>query len=645
MYAVEMRNITKLFGNFKANDNINLKVKKGTIHALIGENGAGKSTLMSILFGIYNQTSGTIFINGNLVNMNSPLEANAHGIGMVHQHFQLVEDFTVLENIVLGSEETIGNVFLSYKKSINKINEIMEKYNFNIDLKKRISDCSVAEQQRVEILKMLYRDSDILIFDEPTAVLSISQIESFLDAVIDLKNSGKTIIIITHKLDELKKVADVGTVIRLGKHIADIDIKSITHAELSKLMVGSDLSEVVNHDQNTDNETIFRISNLNVNKIGYSNIIGLKDFNLEIKAGEIIGIAGVEGNGQSELLNSITGLKSIKSGKIELLVNVEDSIFEHIIAIKELLTKKNKLFDRNDFDSIKTVIKKLDFETVNITKFNHNLEENIRIVLDISKKIINELNSTDFQQNSIKFNTFSTEIDKLIIAWQEFKTLSLGNSSFPYFKNINKIRKASRKWRNKLNPFENYWIDLSKQSIAKKYLLGMSHIPEDRHLHGLLLDMNLRDNAISQVVGNAPFNKYGIISYKNAKIFSELIVDRFDVRSSEGINSMARSLSGGNQQKFIVGRELTKYSKFIIISQPTRGLDVGAINIIHEYILNAKKEGKAILLISYEIDEIMSLVDRVIVLNSGEVSGELKKSEITREKLGILMSRKVVSNE
>ncbi|WP_036436891.1 ABC transporter ATP-binding protein [Mycoplasma elephantis] len=628
MYAVEMKNITKVFGTFKANDNITLQVKPNTIHALIGENGAGKSTLMSILFGLYKPTSGQIYINDHIANIDSPLKANLLGIGMVHQHFKLVEDFTVLENIVLNDEDTIAGVFLDYSLARKKVKQLMEKYNFKIDLNKKIYNCSVAEQQRTEILKMLYRDSEILIFDEPTAVLSPQQIDKFLDALIDLKSKGKTIILITHKLDELKKVADTGTVIRLGKFVANVDIKTITHKELSTLMVGEEIKEINKTFKEVNDDVIFEIENLNVYKKGYKNVLGLKNFSLGIKAGEIVGIAGVEGNGQSELINAISGLSSIKSGVINFMVDKRNNV--HMRFLDSINLIKNKIKTDRDYP-------------ITLNELNKILKENNAKKFDYDDSLIEEYkNNFYLHLDEIKNNiNLRNNLVKMVENYHKFYLAAKNSNHYVLKENAKKYEKTLLKHKVKDKDENRFWIRLDKMNIASKYLSGMAHIPEDRHRHGVVLDLNLSENGVSQIISDYPFSKKKIINYNEINKFSQKIIDNFDVRSSNGIKSIARGLSGGNQQKFIVGRELSKPSELIIISQPTRGLDVGAINIIHRYIIDAKTQNKAILLISYEIDEIIALADRVVVLNSGTNQGMITGSEITRNKLGELMARKV----
>ena len=525
--AIEMKNITMVFGTFKALDGVNLSIKKGEVHALIGENGAGKSTLMSVLFGLYKQTSGNIYINDEIVNIDSPNIANDLGIGMVHQHFKLVETFTAFENIILTEEKTKVGI-LSNKDARKKIESLMKKFHFEVDLDKLVSKCSVAEQQRIEILKMLFKDADILIFDEPTAVLTPKQIDGFLDALKDLNKKGKTIILISHKLDELKKVANRGTIIRRGKYIDTIDIKKATQSKIGELMVGKKVATQANTHKNEAGEVVLSIEDLTVNKVSQSKVVGLENFNLQIRKGEIVAIAGVEGNGQSEIINAITGMSKIKSGKI-------------------LLTR-------------------------------HLTEKEIA---------------------KAEKNSGEEAIDEFITE------------------------------------------DISKDSILSRYNKGIAHIPEDRHKHGVVLDMNQIENFILQDHRKNEYSKFGFININNAKINASKSEKKFDVRSSQGISSKLRGLSGGNQQKFIVGRELSKAeARLIVVAQPTRGLDVGAINNIHKYILEARDKGAAILLISYELDEVINLADRIVVMNSGLKVGEIPGKGATRVKLGSMMASK-----
>ncbi|AKU79560.1 ABC transporter ATP-binding protein [Spiroplasma turonicum] len=500
--AIEMKNITMIFNKkIIANNKINLKVKKGEIHAIIGENGAGKSTLMSILFGMYTPTFGEIYINGQAQVITSPIKANNLGIGMVHQHFKLIDTYPFWKNISLGSEKTYFNIFVNKSETIKKISEIMIRYNLNIDLLKKPINSSVASQQKAEILKALYRDSDILIFDEPTAVLTPQEIEGFLEVLIALKKSGKTIIFITHKMAEIKKVADTATVLRNGEVVNSFNVADTDVEQFAQAMVGRKLKNIHNTYKEIRKDIVLKVENLSVLNQNNHKVEALKNFSLEVSKGEIVSIAGVEGNGQAELVNTITGLSKIKKGKIYV---------------------------------------------------NNHL--------------------------------------------------------------INKV------------------------SISKRYSkYRMSHIPEDRHKHGLVLDSDLINNMVLQDISSNKFSNFGFINFNAVQEYGQKIVEKYDVRNSQSGFAIARQLSGGNQQKAIVGRELERDSDLIIIFQPTRGLDIGSIEFIHSQIINAKNSGKAILLVSYELSEVLALSDRVVVLNSGNKVGELIGKEINIDKIGLMM--------
>ncbi|AUM62337.1 ABC transporter ATP-binding protein [Spiroplasma monobiae] len=501
-YAVEMENISMIFNKtIVANKDINFKVKKNEIHALVGENGAGKSTLMSILFGIYEPTTGSIKINNKLEAISNPIKASKLGIGMVHQHFKLVDIFPLWKNIALGAEELIAKTIVNSKKIKEEITAIMKKYNLNVDLDQSAGNASVGAQQRTEILKILYRDADILVFDEPTAVLTPQEIDGLLEVMKELQAAGKTIIFITHKMAEIWKVANSATVIRKGTVIDTFEISKTTPEKLAEAMVGRKIVEVKNEYKPTLTETVLKMKNVSVRKSNNHKILGLKNFSLEIKAGEVVAIAGVEGNGQQEIVNAITGLSKIEKGQI--LVSDED-------------VSKSSIYDR--------------------------------------------------------YNKF-------------------------------KIR----------------------------------HIPEDRHKHGLVLDSTLLENMVLQDISNSKFNKMGILNFAAIQTYGQKILLKFDVRNAQSGFAISRQLSGGNQQKAIVGRELTAESQLIVIFQPTRGLDVGSIEFIHSQILNAKNEGKAILLISYELSEVMSLADRIVVVNSGEMVGEIEAKGAKKEDIGRMM--------
>jgi simple sugar transport system ATP-binding protein len=498
-YIVEMLNITKEFPGIIANDNITLKLKKGEIHALLGENGAGKSTLMSVLFGLYQAEKGEIRKNGEKVTINNPNDANALGIGMVHQHFKLVEVFTVLENIILGVEP-VKKGFLEMEESKDKIMELSEQYGLKISPDSLIEDISVGMQQRVEILKMLYRDNEILIFDEPTAVLTPQEIKELLQIMKDLAAEGKSILFITHKLNEIMEVADRCTVLRKGKYIGTVDVESTTKEELSKMMVGRDISFSVDKEESKPGEVILSINNMTVASKTHKNN-AVRNVSLDVRAGEIVCLAGIDGNGQSEFVYGLTGLEKLVSGSITL---------------------KGK--------------------------------------------------------------------------------------------------------------------DISKASIRERSASGMSHIPEDRHKHGLVLDYKLEENLILQRYWQPKFQKNHFIKFNEMRNYAEDLIERFDIRSSQGPTTLARSMSGGNQQKAIIAREIDKDHELLVAVQPTRGLDVGAIEYIHSQLIESRDAGKAVLLISLELDEVMNVSDRILVIYEGEIVGELDPKETTTQELGLYMA-------
>lgn len=498
-YVIEMNNITKQFGNFKANDDITLKLKKGEIHALLGENGAGKSTLMSILFGLYQPEIGQIIVNNKEVKINNPNDANELGIGMVHQHFKLVHNFTVLESIILG-RETVQNGFLKMKDARKKVQDLISKYKFQIDLDSYISDITVGMQQRVEILKMLYCDNDILIFDEPTAVLTPQEIEELMSTMKNLVAEGKSIIFITHKLNEIKAVANSCTVIRKGKYIKTVEVSETTKEQMSEMMVGRKVDLNIKKKDIEVGEPILKIDNMNIkSKTTQKDII--KDVSFEVKAGEILCIAGIDGNGQSELVYGITGLMPLDSGKI--ILNGED---------------------------------------------------------------------------------------------------------------------------------------ITKDSIRKKCLDGLAHIPEDRHKYGLVLDYSLQENLVLQSYYDARFQKFGLLQFNEIKSYAEYLIEKFDIRSGQGANSITRGMSGGNQQKAIIARELDRNPDLVIAVQPVRGLDIGAIEYIHNQLVKQRDNNKAVLLVSLELDEVMNLSDRILVMYEGEIVADVKPKETTVQELGLYMA-------
>ena len=497
-YVVEMLNIRKEFPGIVANDNVTLQLKKGEIHALLGENGAGKSTLMGMLFGMYQPEAGIIKVKGKEVKISSPNVANDLGIGMVHQHFKLVENFTVTENIILGLEPK-KFLTVDIKTAAKKIEELSKSYGLNVDPYSKIEDISVGMQQRVEILKMLYRNADVLIFDEPTAVLTPQEIEDLIKIMKNLIKEGKSIIIITHKLKEIKAAADRCSVIRRGKYIGTVDVKETSEAEMAKMMVGRQVSFKVEKKEANLGEEVLKIENLSVKN--NKKVLGLKDFTLNVRRGEIVGIAGVEGNGQTELVEALTGMRAVESGNI--------------------------IYNGND---------------------------------------------------------------------------------------------------------------ITKLSIKKRIEEGIAHIPEDRHKRGLILDYNMEDNMVLKVYKNKPFSKNGLINRKEVEKYSNDIIETFDVRSAEGGKSIARSLSGGNQQKGIIGREIQSNPDLLIAVQPTRGLDVGSIEYIHKRLVEQRDNGKAVLLVSLELDEVLNVSDRIAVVNNGELVGIVNANETDENEVGLMMA-------
>ena len=499
-HVVEMLNIRKEFAGIVANDDITLQLRKGEIHALLGENGAGKSTLMSVLFGMYQPEGGIIKVRGKEVKITDPNVANDLGIGMVHQHFKLVENFTVTENIILGMEPKKFGLFLEKKSAAKKIEELSKQYGLNVDPYAKIEDISVGMQQRVEILKMLYRDAEVLIFDEPTAVLTPQEIDELIAIWKSLVKEGKSIIIITHKLREIKEAADRCTVIRRGRYIGTCDVKETSEAEMAKMMVGREVSFKVEKSEAKPGEVICEIENLNVNN--NKKVLGLKDFSINIRKGEILGIAGVEGNGQTELVEAITGLRKVESGKI--------------------------LFNGQDITGLK---------------------------------------------------------------------------------------------------------------IKERIEAGIAHIPEDRQKRGLVLEYSIEDNLILEKFKKAPYsNKYGILNRKAIREEAEKIIKEFDVRSGQGAISRAGALSGGNQQKAIIGREIELGPDLLIAVQPTRGLDVGSIEYIHKRLVEQRDAGKAVLLVSLELDEVLNVSDRIAVVNNGNLIGIVKSSETDEKEIGLMMA-------
>ncbi len=499
-YAIEMLHITKRFPGIIANDDITLQLKKGEIHALLGENGAGKSTLMSVLFGLYQAEEGIIKKDGVEVSIKDPNDANALGIGMVHQHFKLVECFTVLDNIIMGVEP-VKCGFLQKKEAREKVLALSEKYGLQIDPDALIEDITVGMQQRTEILKMLYRDNEILIFDEPTAVLTPQEIDELMAIMKNLAAEGKSILFISHKLNEIMAVADRCTVLRKGRCIGTVDTKDTSVEQLSAMMVGRDVSFHVEKKPSQPGEVVLDVEHMTVaSKVHKNNAV--KDVSLKVRRGEIVCIAGIDGNGQTEFVYGLTGLEPLASGRITLCGQ-----------------------------------------------------------------------------------------------------------------------------------------DITKMSIRKRNVLGMSHIPEDRHKHGLVLDYSLEDNLVLERYFEPEFtDRAGFLRRDNIRKYAEKLIDQYDVRSGQGPVTIARSMSGGNQQKAIVAREIDKDPELLVAVQPTRGLDVGAIEYIHKQLVAQRDAGKAVLLVSLELDEVMDVPDRILVMYEGEIVGELDPKTTTQEELGLYMA-------
>ena len=498
-YVIEMLNITKIFPGIKANDNITLQLRRGEIHALLGENGAGKSTLMSVLFGLYQPEEGTIKKDGQVVKIRDPNDATALHIGMVHQHFKLVECFSVLDNIILGVEPNTAG-FLQKSEAREKVLALSEQYGLQIDPDALVEDISVGMQQRTEILKMLYRDNEVLIFDEPTAVLTPQEIEELMQIMKNLAAEGKSILFISHKLAEIMQVSDRCSVLRKGKYIGTVNTNETTMEELSSMMVGRPVQLQVDKEPAQPGEVVLDVEGVTVKSKTHKGL-AVNDVTFQVRRGEIVCLAGIEGNGQTQFVHALTGLDDMVSGKITLCD-----------------------------------------------------------------------------------------------------------------------------------------VDISKSSIRNRSRAGMSHIPEDRHKHGLVLDYSLEQNMVLQRYWEKEFQTAGFIRFGAVREYSDRLIDQFDVRSGQGSITVARSMSGGNQQKAIVAREMDKEHELLVAVQPTRGLDVGAIEYIHAQIVAERDAGKAVLLVSLELDEVMSLSDRILVMYEGEIVGEFDPKKVTVEELGLYMA-------
>lgn len=588
-YVIEMRHITKEFPGIIANDDITLQLKRGEIHALLGENGAGKSTLMSVLFGLYQPEKGEILKNGQVVKINNPNDATALGIGMVHQHFKLVECFSVLDNIILGAEDTkLG--FIQKKKAKNKVLELSNRYGLNVDINAIVEDITVGMQQRVEILKMLYRDNEILIFDEPTAVLTPQEIDELMKIMKNLAAEGKSILFITHKLNEIMAVADRCSVLRKGKYIGTVEIKDTTKEELSEMMVGRQVKFEVDKDEAVPGDVVLDVDKLCVESKIHKKL-AVKDVSFQVHAGEIVCIAGIDGNGQTELVYGITGLE-------KLAPNVKEEVEEHV--------------EKPVWQKLKEV-EKQERAKLFFTQCGEQLKF---FLVELGKKIWKKLK---------KFG--ETVAAKAVALWNKLVLLFNKNKAQELDPN------ADVKGRITL-----CGQDITKAPIRKRSKTGMSHIPEDRHKYGLVLDYTLEQNMVLQRYWQEEFQKGGFIKFKAVEDYSEKLIEKYDVRSGQGGKTLVRSMSGGNQQKAIVARELDREHKLLIAVQPTRGLDVGAIEYIHSQIVRDRDAGAGVLLVSLELDEVMNLSDRILVMYEGEIVGELDPKKTTVQELGLYMA-------
>lgn len=588
-FVIEMRHITKEFPGIIANDDITLQLRRGEIHALLGENGAGKSTLMSVLFGLYQPEKGEILKNGQVVKINNPNDATALGIGMVHQHFKLVEVFSVLDNIILGAEPNKAG-FLTKKEAREKVVALSEKYGLMVDPDAIIEDITVGMQQRVEILKMLYRDNEILIFDEPTAVLTPQEIDELMKIMKNLAAEGKSILFITHKLNEIMAVADRCSVLRKGKYIGTVEIKDTTKEELSEMMVGRQVKFEVDKDEAVPGDVVLNVENLCVESKIHKKL-AVKDVSFQVHAGEIVCIAGIDGNGQTELVYGITGLE-------KLAPNVEEDVEEHI--------------EKPVWQKLKEV-EKQERAKLFFTQCGEQLKF---FFVELGKKIWKKLK---------KFG--ETVAAKAVALWNKLVLLFNKNKAQELDPN------ADVKGRITL-----CGQDITKAPIRKRSKTGMSHIPEDRHKYGLVLDYTLEQNMVLQRYWQKEFEKVGFIKKKAVRKYSDKLIEQYDVRSGQGSVTMVRSMSGGNQQKAIVARELDREHKLLIAVQPTRGLDVGAIEYIHSQIVKDRDAGAGVLLVSLELDEVMNLSDRILVMYEGEIVGELDPKKTTVQELGLYMA-------
>ena len=754
--AVSMKNISKSFGSLHALKDVSFEAKYGEIHAILGENGAGKSTLMSILFGMLKADKGQIFVNDKEVHMKDANDATSLKIGMVHQHFKLVNDFTVYENIVLGCEETKGGV-LKKKDSYKKIQDICSRYGISLSLDKKIRDISVGMQQRTEIVKVLFRDANILIFDEPTAVLTPQEIDSFIEILKNLKNENKAVILITHKLDEIKKSSDVVTVLRKGETIGTYDVQTTSTTEMASLMVGRQVNFKVDKKDSDPKEVVLDVKNLSCG-VKHSRKKALDNVSLKVRAGEIVAIAGIEGNGQQELIDLICGMekypnikgaihlfdigipgnfheltekeyieyekvydeyydaiyeaKNKKAPKLEKynakidLLKSEISATDNKEKLKELKAKlkkykdkkatllsESKVQEKNDLAQIekdyapriKEVTEAFEKKKQEVTPiFNKNCEEYAK-QLDIDLQTLKIDHENNLKNLKEEIKNLKVELDKTYkedkknfeAAYKKQRKTKKVKGEDNYTKKVldrkalkpsyNEIFKNTQDCEAKLkekklallDEKDNYrqavidkkndykylkvsikqanYINLLTSSLKEKRNHKVNIIPSDRQKDGLVLNFNIAYNLIITKFSKRPYSRYGILSSKTMNDTADRLIEKYDIRSSNGKNTRVGDMSGGNQQKVIIARETCDSPRLLIANQPTRGLDVGAIEAINKIIVEKRDAGAAVLLYSVELEDIMNLADRILVIHNGHISAELDPKKTSFEEIGLYM--------
>ena len=618
--VIELRNITKSFPGIVANDDISLTLRRGEIHALLGENGAGKSTLMSILFGLNYPDSGTILVDGEEVFIRNPNDATKYGIGMVHQHFKLVGCYTAIENIILGNEPTTGLFgFLKPKSVRAKLQELCQKYKFEVDLDKKIDDMAVGEQQKVEILKMLFRDNHVLIFDEPTAVLTPQEIDDLMQSMKELVKEGKSILFISHKLNEIMEISDRISVLRKGKLIATVNKNETDVDKLSYMMVGRNVDLNIQKKEIEQGKTILTVKNVTVYDEDKKKDV-VHNVSFDVHANEIVALAGIEGNGQSELVYALTGIKRIRNG--ECILHDVDR-YRYIDLNKK---GKENIFNK----SIRYIKGNIKFAYVflkeHLKAFTVNYIYNP--VAPVIRKCANYISSLF---KVIFFKNKDANGKKL--TYKEMISLYKDNHSYTKY---SVKRYTLPQEEDKMDRLID--VHLEDLSVRKRCISGISHIPEDRQKYGLALDFSLKDNLVLQRYFEKGFQNCGFINEKKKIDYGKELIKNYDIRSSLGLDSTVRSMSGGNQQKAIIARELDRDSSLIIACQPTRGLDIGAIEMIHKDLVEKRNEGKAILLVSLELDEVMNLADRILVMYNGEIVASLDPKNTDRKEIGLYMS-------